>query len=200
MSDQLPKRVEEGHGNVVAPVPEPGTKSWVVFDDETVPNPLPGKSIKQSDVDPLKREEPKAQIEDRKKLPQDNSPAVITTESVQFNLDKSLSRSMSESANNNVVRDPKLRNVELPVATVEPIRQGFCKCHCIILQILLVFRVGNTLLGFSRRLYTGRLVITYSERRVARHVFNMSVIFLNPFTYFISMCNMRLFLIYILNN
>lgn len=54
-----------------------------------------------------------------------DSPAVITTESVQVNLERSLSKSTD---NSHVVLDPKpLRNVELPVATVEPIRQGFCK-------------------------------------------------------------------------
>ncbi|ERL95391.1 transmembrane protein 268 isoform X1 [Dendroctonus ponderosae] len=133
MSDQLAKRLEEGHGNVVAPVQEPGTKSWVVFDDETVPNPLPSSAIEKSDVGPTKRKEPEAQIEGKKKLAQDNSPAVITTENVQFNLDKSLSRSMIDSASNSVVLDPKpLRNVELPVATVEPIRQGFSNGDIIV--------------------------------------------------------------------
>lgn len=56
-----------------------------------------------------------------------DSPAVITTESVQVNLERSLNKSTDSS--NVAVLDPKpLRNVELPVATVEPIRQGFCKC------------------------------------------------------------------------
>lgn len=54
-----------------------------------------------------------------------NEPAVIATESVQVTLERSIS---SLPDNNVPVRDPKnLRNVELPVATVEPIRQGFCK-------------------------------------------------------------------------
>lgn len=55
-----------------------------------------------------------------------DAPAVINTENVQINLERSLSTSATE--NNVAVLDPKpLRNVELPIATVEPIRQGFCK-------------------------------------------------------------------------
>lgn len=65
-----------------------------------------------------------------------DSPAVITTESVQINLERSLSKSIDSS--NVAVLDPKpLRNVELPVATVEPIRQGFCKCLLYLVQILI---------------------------------------------------------------
>lgn len=52
----------------------------------------------------------------------DDTPAVINTENVQVNL------STSVQENNVAVVDPKpLRTVELPVATIEPIRQGFCK-------------------------------------------------------------------------
>lgn len=56
-----------------------------------------------------------------------NAPAVINTENVQVNLERSLSSSVNVEAGSNVaVVDPKpLRNVELPIATVEPIRQGF---------------------------------------------------------------------------
>lgn len=55
-----------------------------------------------------------------------DSAAVINTESVQVNIERSLNR--STESNNVAVFDPKpLRNVELPIATVEPIRQGFCK-------------------------------------------------------------------------
>lgn len=55
-----------------------------------------------------------------------DAPAVINTENVQVNLERSLSTSVTE--NNVAVVDPKpLRTVELPIATVEPIRQGFCK-------------------------------------------------------------------------
>lgn len=57
-----------------------------------------------------------------------NAPAVISTENVQVNLERSLSSSVNLEASNVAVVDPKpLRNVELPVATVEPIRQGFSK-------------------------------------------------------------------------
>ncbi|XP_018561577.1 uncharacterized protein LOC108903770 isoform X2 [Anoplophora glabripennis] len=60
-----------------------------------------------------------------------DSPAVITTESVQVNLERSLSK--STDSNNVAVLDPKpLRNVELPVATVEPIRQGFSNGDIIV--------------------------------------------------------------------
>lgn len=52
--------------------------------------------------------------------------AVITTESIQVNLERSIS---SLNENSTPIPDPKpLRNIQLPTATVEPIRQGFCKC------------------------------------------------------------------------
>lgn len=54
-----------------------------------------------------------------------NAPAVIATENVQVNLERS---PVNLEGSNVAVVDPKpLRNVELPVATVEPIRQGFSK-------------------------------------------------------------------------
>ncbi|KAG5877652.1 hypothetical protein JTB14_038328 [Gonioctena quinquepunctata] len=60
-----------------------------------------------------------------------DSPAVITTESVQVNLERSLSKSLDGT--NVAILDPKpLRNVELPVATVEPIRQGFSNGDIIV--------------------------------------------------------------------
>lgn len=68
------------------------------------------------------------QFEEESNAAKNDSPAVITTESVQVNLERSLNKS-TDNSNNVAVLDPKpLRNVELPVATVEPIRQGFCKC------------------------------------------------------------------------
>lgn len=67
----------------------------------------------------------------------DSEPAVINTESIQVNLERSLS-SINEN-NSTPVRDPKnLRNVELPVATVEPIRQGFSKFYLVFLLFLLI--------------------------------------------------------------
>lgn len=76
-----------------------------------VPQPPPNQSWVQFDEDSTQNKD---------------SPAVISTESVQVNLERSLSK--STDGNNVAVLDPKpLRNVELPVATVEPIRQGFCK-------------------------------------------------------------------------
>lgn len=86
-----------GQGGTVAPVPQPTpNKSWVQFDDEKSPAKPDAK----------------------------DSPAVITTESVQVNLERSLNKSLD----NGPPPDPKpLRNVELPIATVEPIRQGFCE-------------------------------------------------------------------------
>lgn len=96
---------EGGQQNVALPPPPPPSKqvspskNWVHFDEE------------QGDASK-------------------NAPAVINTENVQVNLERSLSGSVSvDSGSPNVaVVDPKpLRNVELPVATVEPIRQGFSK-------------------------------------------------------------------------
>lgn len=93
---------EGGQTNVTLPPPPPKqvspSKSWVHFDEEN------GDGSK-------------------------NAAAVINTENVQVNLERSLSGSVSVEGGSNVaVVDPKpLRNVELPVATVEPIRQGFSK-------------------------------------------------------------------------
>lgn len=58
------------------------------------------------------------------KFEEDTSkPAVISTESIQVNLERGLNSSMTES--NSAVESKALRNVELPVAAAEPIRQGF---------------------------------------------------------------------------
>lgn len=123
MSEESPKKIEEGRGNAVAPVAEPAAKSWVKFDDETEPKPVTSSTPEKNDISAIKLEKPPQKP--IQKL-QDDSPAVISTESVQINLERSLSRSVTD--NNVAVLDPKpLRNVELPVATVEPIRQGFCK-------------------------------------------------------------------------
>ncbi|XP_019873176.1 uncharacterized protein LOC109601376 isoform X2 [Aethina tumida] len=91
-----------GQGGTVAPVPQPTpNKSWVQFDDEKSPAKPDAK----------------------------DSPAVITTESVQVNLERSLNKSLD----NGPPPDPKpLRNVELPIATVEPIRQGFSNGDIIV--------------------------------------------------------------------
>lgn len=63
-----------------------------------------------------------------------DSPAVLNTENVQVNLETSLNASLQE--NNVAVVDPKpLRNVELPVATIEPIRQGFSTFYAIVLNL-----------------------------------------------------------------
>lgn len=93
---------EESQTNVTLPPPPPKqvspNKNWVHFDEENT--------------------------NDNK-----NAPAVINTENVQVNLERSLSGSVSVEGGSNVaVVEPKpLRNVELPIATVEPIRQGFSK-------------------------------------------------------------------------
>lgn len=127
MSEESPKKIEEGRGNTVAPAAEPAAKSWVKFDDETEPKPVTSSTPEKNDVSAIKLEKPPQKSVQKLKEPlQDDSPAVISTESVQINLERSLSRSVTE--NNVAILDPKpLRNVELPVATVEPIRQGFCK-------------------------------------------------------------------------
>ncbi|KAJ8934640.1 hypothetical protein NQ314_013239 [Rhamnusium bicolor] len=81
-----------------------------------VSQPPPGKSWVQFDEDSAGNK---------------NSPAVISTESVQVNLERSLNKSLE--SNNVAILDPKpLRNVELPVATVEPIRQGFSNGDIIV--------------------------------------------------------------------
>ncbi|KAF7273105.1 uncharacterized protein LOC143202400 isoform X1 [Rhynchophorus ferrugineus] len=122
MSEEKSKQVEEGHGNSVAPIPQPApSKSWVTFDDETE------RKSNGEKVDVIAGKQAKKEKND--------SPAVISTESVQINLERSLSKSTSSdgTGNNVAVLDPKpLRNVELPVATVEPIRQGFCNGDIIV--------------------------------------------------------------------
>lgn len=56
------------------------------------------------------------------KFEEDTSkPAVISTESIQVNLERS---SMTQS--NSTVESKALRNVELPAAAADPIQQGFC--------------------------------------------------------------------------
>ncbi|XP_050306624.1 uncharacterized protein LOC126743535 isoform X2 [Anthonomus grandis grandis] len=131
MSEESPKKIEEGHGNTVAPEPEPVPKTWVKFDDETEVKP----QTSTPDISPIKLDKPPQKVLNKpKERAADDSPAVISTESVQVNLERSLSRSMNESTTGNVaVLDPKpLRNVELPVATVEPIRQGFANGDIIV--------------------------------------------------------------------
>lgn len=128
MSDDKSKQVEEGHGNSVAPIPQPTpSKSWVTFDDETEPKTNSDNVEPQTklSVDPSSGNA-------KQKI--DDSPAIISTESVQVNLERSLSKSVTENTSNNVaVLDPKpLRNIELPVATVEPIRQGFLNGDVIV--------------------------------------------------------------------
>lgn len=100
-----------GQGSAVAPVPpQSPTKSWVQFDDET----STASSIPDS------------------KQQEDSPAAVINTESVQVHLERSLNKSL-DTSNNVAILDPKpLRNVELPIATVEPIVQGFSKTFHLI--------------------------------------------------------------------
>ncbi|CAH1991826.1 unnamed protein product [Acanthoscelides obtectus] len=105
--------VEAGHGNIgngapVAPQPALTARTWVKFEEE----PPAGGGAEKNDA-----------------------PAVLAAESVQVNLERSLNRSIEAPPTNNVaVLDPKrqLRNVELPVATVEPIRQGFSNGDIIV--------------------------------------------------------------------
>ncbi|XP_060517191.1 uncharacterized protein LOC132696401 isoform X2 [Cylas formicarius] len=94
---------ETGQGSSVAPASDPSpVKGWVTFDEEN---------------------------EKKKK----DSPAVISAETVQITLERSLSKSAESPSNNVAVLGPKpLRNVELPVATVEPIRQGFSNGDVIV--------------------------------------------------------------------
>lgn len=90
------KNIPSG-GDTVAPAspPQPTpAKGWVHFDDESP------KEKRKSDA------------------------AVINTESVEVNLERSIS---TLPENGNTSTQKTLRNVELPIATVAPIRQGFCK-------------------------------------------------------------------------
>ncbi|KAL1491015.1 hypothetical protein ABEB36_011676 [Hypothenemus hampei] len=126
---ESPVKVEEGHGtDVVAPVPEPTPKTWVKFDDET--------REQTSELKQIKLEKPPKKTV-KKPVDDDDAAAVIPTESVQVNLERSLSRSMTEQSpengNNVAVLNPNpMRNVELPVAAVEPIRQGFSNGDIIV--------------------------------------------------------------------
>lgn len=109
MSENIvkPKETEEiGQGNSVAPIPQPTpSKGWIKFDDDAPPSQ---STDLKSNAHP------------------EDSPAVIKTESVQVNLERSLTKSLDNA--NVAVLDPKpLRNVELPIATVEPIVQGFSR-------------------------------------------------------------------------
>ncbi|KAJ3655126.1 hypothetical protein Zmor_014265 [Zophobas morio] len=99
--NNVPSKSEIGQGDSVNPTPQPTpVKAWVQFEED----------------------EKNANIKD--------APAVIATESVHVNLERSLSK---PAENNVAVLDPKpLRNVELPVATVEPIRQGFSNGDIIV--------------------------------------------------------------------
>lgn len=96
--NNVSSKKEIGQGDSVNPTPQPApTKAWVQFDED-------GTTNNSKDT-----------------------PAVIATESVHVNLERSITKS-PENTNNVAVLDPKpMRNVELPVATVEPIRQGFCR-------------------------------------------------------------------------
>ncbi|CAH0558296.1 unnamed protein product [Brassicogethes aeneus] len=106
MSENGTIKVASGQGSAVAPAPQPSpTKAWVQFDEE------------------------KNEVKDRK-VEEKNSAAVISTESVQVDLERSLSKSLDGKG---ATPEPKtLRNVELPVATVEPIRQGFSNGDIIV--------------------------------------------------------------------
>lgn len=94
---------ETGQGDSLPPVKQVSpTKNWVHFDEQ------------------------ETSTENGK-----DAPAVINTENVQVNLKRSISTSLPE--NNVAVLDPKpLRTVELPVATIEPIRQGFSNGDIIV--------------------------------------------------------------------
>jgi hypothetical protein len=98
--NNVPHKSEIGQGDSVNPTPQPA----------------PVKGWVQFDEDGT----------DKAK----DTPAVIATESVHVNLERSISK---PSENNVAVLDPKpMRNVELPVATVEPIRQGFSNGDIIV--------------------------------------------------------------------
>lgn len=102
-----------GQSDTVVPVTQPApTKGWVHFDEDN-----PQESNK-------------------------SEAAVINTESVEVNLERSISSSLPENGNNGSVQNSKtLRNVELPIAAVAPIRQGFCELTILsnALQLIMIF-------------------------------------------------------------
>ncbi|XP_056632944.1 transmembrane protein 268 isoform X3 [Diorhabda sublineata] len=105
MSDPETSKPSDTVTSSTQPSPQNSTnnKSWVKFDEE--------------------------QGNDNNREP--DTPAVINTESVQVNIERSLSR--SAEGNNVPVADPKpFRNVELSVTNVEPVRQGFSNGDIIV--------------------------------------------------------------------
>ncbi|KAF5303027.1 hypothetical protein FQR65_LT08356 [Abscondita terminalis] len=99
-SNSIEKKLEIGQGDAVAPTSQPSPKKGWVKFEE--------ENSKQTST----------------------TPAVIKTESIQVNLERSMSSSILEDG---TVSDPKpLRNVELPQLTIEPIRQGFSNGDIIV--------------------------------------------------------------------
>ena len=98
----------------VTPVPPAATKSaWVRFEDETGETGANNKSSAQQN----------GKVEEQ--------PAVINTESIQVNLDRSLTVGDTPLGGTNV-ETSKMRTVELPMSASAPqpheiIQQGFCK-------------------------------------------------------------------------
>ncbi|CAH1142283.1 unnamed protein product [Phyllotreta striolata] len=105
-------------------------------DEETAKNPPPTVPVEaQPSTANLTPQKPQNWVkfdEEQHQNEERNAAAIINTESVQLNVERSLSRP-AEGPNNVAVLDPKpLRNVELPIATVEPIRQGFSNGDIIV--------------------------------------------------------------------
>lgn len=83
-------------------------------------NSSPNKGLTQSWV----------KFEEEEAANNKHEAAIIPTENVQVNLERSFSKTPTDNV---AVLDPKpLRNVELPIATVEPIRQGFSNGDVIV--------------------------------------------------------------------
>lgn len=96
-ANTAPLKNDIAQGDTVAPIPQPAPAKGWVHFDDD--NPQQNKS----------------------------EAAVISTESVEVNLERSISTSLPENGNSAVQNAKPLRTVELPVAAVAPIRQGFCK-------------------------------------------------------------------------
>ncbi|XP_022902301.1 uncharacterized protein [Onthophagus taurus] len=100
---------EPGKTDVVAPKSQPSpTKSWVKFEEEA----QNGVTTTNKNVS--------------------NEPAVIKTESIQVNLERSITSSLNDSNGPNNDNQP-LRNVVLPITSVnDTIRQGFTNGDIIV--------------------------------------------------------------------
>lgn len=127
--NNVAQKSETGSGDTVAPLPQPPPAKGWVHFDEEAAD---GK---------------------------ESQPAVINTESIQVNLERSIS-SLNENSGTPARDGKTLRNVELPVATVEPIRQGFSNYHFIIIIMLLLLLLLLLVIFNNVFLANGDIIVT----------------------------------------